>query len=415
MIDDLISISHCGLKSVVMNSFLNSKSKVKKLQLGIDKCHKLHIGKEKKTCPDLFIDKWIVENVDETNTSGRTGFEDVLVGDHLIEEVSEEKYLGDIISKDGKNIKNIKARKDKAIGSSNQIMSILEEICFGRNHFEVAIVLRNSLLINSLLFNSEAWYNVSNHDIEELEKADESLLRRILECPLSTTREMLYLELSCIPVRFIILSRRIMFLHYILNESESSLVQRFLKAQEANPTKNDWCQSVQEALNTLELELSINTIKLMKKEDLKVLVKEACENKALEYLNKVKAKHSKVRDIQHSKWEMQGYLQPNQEYLSIQEAKFIFLLRTRMLDVKVNFENKYRDKSCPNCETREDSQPHLLECVKLIDGTAIANSIPDYCDLFGDNLGKMLNTSRIIENSFRRRKNLSLEGTQVNQ
>ena len=48
MIDDLISISHCGIKSVVMNSFLNSKSRVKKLQLGIDKCHKLHIGKEKK-------------------------------------------------------------------------------------------------------------------------------------------------------------------------------------------------------------------------------------------------------------------------------------------------------------------------------------------------------------------------------
>ena len=95
-----------------------------------------------------------MENVDETNTSGRTGFEDVLVGDHLIEEVSEEKYLGDIISKDGKNTKNIKARKDKAIGATNQIMSIFEEICFGKHHFEVAIVLRNSLLINSLLFNS---------------------------------------------------------------------------------------------------------------------------------------------------------------------------------------------------------------------------------------------------------------------
>ena len=199
MIDDLISISHCGIKSVVMNSFLNSKSRVKKLQLGIDKCHKLHIGKEKNTCPD----KWIVENFDETNTSGRSGFEDVLVRDHLIEEVSEEKYLGDIISKDGKNTKNIIARKDKAMGSSN-------------HHFEVAIVLRNSLLINSLLFNSEAWYNVSNNDIEELEKADEALLRRILECPQSTPREMLYLELSCIPVRFIILSKRIMFLYYIL-------------------------------------------------------------------------------------------------------------------------------------------------------------------------------------------------------
>ena len=99
-----------------------------------------------------------------------------------------------------------------------------EEICFGKHHFEVAIVPRNSFLINSLLFNSEAWYNVSNNDIEELEKADEALLRRILECPQSTPREMLYLELSCIPVRFIILSRRIIILHYILNEIESSLV-----------------------------------------------------------------------------------------------------------------------------------------------------------------------------------------------
>ena len=88
---------------------------------------------------------------------------------------------------------------------------------------------------------------------------------------------------------------------------------------------------------------------------------------------KVKAKHSKVREM-----EMQGYLQPNQ--------------KPRMLDVKVNFENKYRDKSCPNCE------PHLLECVKLIDGTAIANYIPDYCDLFGDSLGKMLGTYQDYEN-----------------
>ena len=168
-------------------------------------------------------------------------------------------------------------------------------------------------------------------------------------------------------------------------------------------------------MNTLEIKLSINNIKLMKKEDLKVLVKDACETKALEYLNKVKAKHSKVRDIKHSKWETQGYLQPNKEYLSIHEAKFIFLLRTRMLDVKANFENKYRDKSCPNCETSEDTQTHLLECAKLIDGTTMTNSIPVYSDLFGDNLEKMLKISRLIENNFKKRKNLSLDGTQVNR
>ena len=45
MIDDLVSVSYCGLESLVMNTFLNAKSNVKKLQFGLSKCHKLHIGK----------------------------------------------------------------------------------------------------------------------------------------------------------------------------------------------------------------------------------------------------------------------------------------------------------------------------------------------------------------------------------
>ena len=55
------------------------------------------------------------------------------------------------------------------------------------------------MFINSLIFNSEAWYNVTNSDFDELEKADEALLRKILECPAGTPKEMLYLELGCLP------------------------------------------------------------------------------------------------------------------------------------------------------------------------------------------------------------------------
>jgi hypothetical protein len=46
--------------------------------------------------------------------------------------VEEEKYLGDIISNNGKNTKNIEARKNRGTGIVNQIMSILEDICFGK-------------------------------------------------------------------------------------------------------------------------------------------------------------------------------------------------------------------------------------------------------------------------------------------
>ena len=116
-------------------------------------------------------------------------------------EVEDEKYLGDIISHDGKNMKNVMARVSRGTGITNQIMSILEEICFGRYHFEVAVLLRNSLFLSSVLTNSEAWYNLKQEEINKLEQADEILLRKILECPASTPKEMLYLELNCLPIR----------------------------------------------------------------------------------------------------------------------------------------------------------------------------------------------------------------------
>ena len=65
MIDDLISVSECGIESVKTNSFLNAKSSVKKLQFGLSKCHKLHVGQNRISCPDLFLDEWKVKVVEE--------------------------------------------------------------------------------------------------------------------------------------------------------------------------------------------------------------------------------------------------------------------------------------------------------------------------------------------------------------
>ena len=41
MIDDLLCVSKCGIKSVLMNAFINAKTNMKKLQFGESKCHKI--------------------------------------------------------------------------------------------------------------------------------------------------------------------------------------------------------------------------------------------------------------------------------------------------------------------------------------------------------------------------------------
>ena len=95
----------------------------------------------------------------------------------------------------------------------------------------MAVILRNSLLVSSLLCNSEAWYNVSNSELNYLESVDLMFLRSVFKAPKSTSKEMLFLELGCLPLRDMIKKRRLSFLQYILQEEETSMIYRFLEAQ----------------------------------------------------------------------------------------------------------------------------------------------------------------------------------------
>ena len=117
-------------------------------------------------------------------------------------------------------------------------------------------------------------------------------MRRILETPTSTGVPALYLELGCIPIRFIIMGRRIMFLNYILNCDTNETISKVFWAQETDPLPNDWCVTVKEDLEVLGLSrYSINEIGLMKKKKLKEMVKTACKNSAFQYLiNEIKDK-----------------------------------------------------------------------------------------------------------------------------
>ena len=57
--------------------------------------------------------------------------EDVFDGEEIMEEKKDERYLGDVISRDGRNLKNIKSRVNKGIGIVKNILTMLEGIPFG--------------------------------------------------------------------------------------------------------------------------------------------------------------------------------------------------------------------------------------------------------------------------------------------
>ena len=219
----------------------------------------MHVGSKQIECPRLKVDEWEVKVVENFDTKEKSVL-DEQIGDHYMEESDHKKYLGDIISNNGRNEKNIEDRKKKGEGIVNQIMGKLENIVYGPFYFEVSMILRSANLINGMLTNSEAWYGVTKDNIEQLEQVDEQLLRRVLEVGSCCPNEMLYLETGAIPFRFIMLKRRLMFLHYIMNESRESLIYKFLDAQKNNPCRNDWVSTVQGDLDDLEIGLSFEDI-----------------------------------------------------------------------------------------------------------------------------------------------------------
>ena len=171
--------------------------------------------------------------------AGESYTEEAYDGEHGMSSESVQKYLGQHISSDFTNTKNIEMLRNKGIGIQKKLVQIMTAISAGKHYFEMAEILRNSLLISSILSSSETWYGVTLVKIVKLEQIDEMLWLNILECSSSTPRDLIYMELGILRIREIIKNRRFMFLHHILKQKENSLLFRFFLAQVKNPTHRD--------------------------------------------------------------------------------------------------------------------------------------------------------------------------------
>ena len=143
----------------------------------------MHVGKKNSEilCQELYVGEWKNEVQYDPQTEG-SKLNEFFAGNVKMQTKKEQKYLGDIISSDGTHTKNVQERRKKGYGIINQILQILESTYFGKYHFEIAMVLRESLSLSSILLNSEAWVNYTEKDVRMLEQCDEILLSRIMEC-----------------------------------------------------------------------------------------------------------------------------------------------------------------------------------------------------------------------------------------
>ena len=374
LIDDIIAVGNCSSDSVKVNGTIQGKIQSKQLMLGHKKCFKMHVGKEKGLCPSLNIH----------------GME--------MKSTSSERYLGDIITSDTKINNNILDRYNKGIGYANQILSILKEISFGQYYFEQALQLRNAKLINGMLCSIESVYGITSSHVEQLEQCDRFFMRKIFNCVSTTPIEAFYLETNTLPLRFVIIARRLMFYWTIIQKPASELVHQVFQAQKLSPVRNDWCNKIEEDLKYCSIDLSESEIRSMSKIKFKSLLTSKIYEVACEYLLSLKNKHSKSAGLSYNN-KIKDYLVTSQ--LTTEEKQLLFQLRTRSFDCKANFKNKYKHQlACSIC-SMEDDQIHLLNCKQTT--TDIDLKGVKYSDIFGTS-EQQIKIAKVMMQIVRKRK-----------
>ena len=263
------------------------------------------------------------------------GTGELKVHDSKMESSECEKYLGDFITSDGKLKVNIDNRRAKGYGLAAEILAILDEVPLGKHRIEIGLILRQAMLVNGMLYNSEAWHCLSESDIKSLEKVDEYLLRNLTKAHSKTPLEFLYLETGTMPLSFIISSRRLNFFHNIIRRDKNELIYRIYKAQMESPLPGDWINLLKSDFNLIELPFNEEKIKNMKPKIFKKLIKAKIKCAALKYLKEIQSEHSKIKLISYPKLEMQKYLSSKE--FNNEQVNLLAALRSRMVDVKCNF------------------------------------------------------------------------------
>ena len=201
------------------------------------------------------------------------------------------------------------------------------------------------------------------------------------------------------------MSKRVKYLHYMLNLNENDLLRKVFEAQKRNPVKGDWVLKVQEDLRMLGLSNDFENIKSFKKTTFKKMIKSEIIKLALNYLNNIKSEHSKMTNLNYDKLEIQSYLTSTNIYPQL--AKQIFKWKTRMMNFKMNFKNGSTELFCPLGCPEPDSQDRILHCsvvrshLPKLESTSIK-----YEDIFSKNNAKLKETVEVLNLAFIKREKL---------
>ena len=194
-VDDLAAPNRDKQSALASNAVLQAIQHEKRLTFSAEKCELLKINSK----DDTYL-----------KVNGRS-----------MKQVNVACYLGDHFNRQGNNSDLCEERVTKAKGTIIELLSLCKGINIENKQIESMLLLYKTVFISRLIYNCEAWSNLTPKDYLTLQASQLTYLRNVLEVSKATPITAMYLELGILPVRYEIEMRQLLFLKRLLDKKHA--------------------------------------------------------------------------------------------------------------------------------------------------------------------------------------------------
>ena len=338
-VDDVVSFAEGVLQQNYTLNAVNEFAKKHKLKWGTEKCKVLAIGKNAYK-----LSKWNL-------------------GDSEIESCEEYRYLGDIITRNNSNQRNIEERENRVKMVTRKVISMCSNEILNRIEMWALMKLHETTTVSSFLTNSESWV-LSSTQRNKIDRIELWALKKILNVPVTTPTVAVMMVSGTLFATERIDQRQLIYLKSLLSRPEGNWMKMELQNQREQNCY--WAKQVNGLLSEYGIEKTWEEIRRMPFATWKREVKQAIDRKHIEKLKDLangakKAAFAKtmLEDETFKRGSMTNIL--NRSKLGV---RALIMGLAGMLDCAKNFHHKYRTIECKDCMKIDDESHRINDCIK---------------------------------------------------
>ena len=288
-------------------------------------------------------------------------------------ETDKYKYLGDIITSNGRNMENLNARRIKLQASTITINTIAAGEVLNKIETSVLLEMHEKKSISSLLTNAESW-DLNKTEEEEIEKIEIRSIKDLFNLPLQTPTASIIYTFGTLFTKQRVDKIMLLYLHKMLNESEDDMPKRMFKKM--HDQEIGWAKKIKTLLEYYNLPTEITEVQRTPPGEwiykVKVKIEEKNKERLLEECYKTEDGTRKVKTKTSSivaKLEDPAYKRqpdPIIKTMTKQQTRTMIVSRYGMLECGKNWGGSVK-KECDRCNCVDDEDHRLNNCIKWKD------------------------------------------------